>query len=294
MSQTDTWTIGRLLTWTTGYLTERGSDTPRLDAELLLADARSCERIELYAAYREEVDEDSRARFRELVRQRAGGTPVAYLLGRREFYSLSFHVTPDVLIPRPETEFVVVELLDRAVEYTPEDGRLRIADVGTGSGILAVCVAKHLTACRVAAIDISPRALDVARQNAARHGVSDRIDFIEGDLLEGLAEAERFDFIVSNPPYVSQAEFEQLAPDVRLHEPRVALLAGATGLEVIARLVPQAARRLVPGGWLILEISPMIEAQVSSLIAETGSFHEPRRIQDLAHLPRVIACRRIG
>jgi release factor glutamine methyltransferase len=294
MSQTDTWTIGRLLTWTTEYLRKQGSQTARLDAELLLAQARGCERIELYTAFQEEADSATRDAFRDLVRRRAAGTPVAYLLGYREFYSLSFAVTPDVLIPRPETEFVVVELLDRAAEYTPQNGQLRIADVGTGSGILAVCAAKHLAGCQVVAIDICPRALTVARQNAAAHGVSDRIDFLEGDLLGAVADGVRFDFIVSNPPYVSEAEFERLQPDVRLHEPRVALLAGATGLEVAARLVPQAAQRLVPGGWLIVEISPMIEARVVELLAENGCFGEARRIQDLAHLPRVIACRRKG
>jgi release factor glutamine methyltransferase len=294
MSQTDTWTIGRLLTWTTEYLQKQGAQTPRLDAELLLARARGCERIELYTAFQDEADSATRDEFRDLVRRRAAGTPVAYLLGSREFYSLSCTVTPDVLIPRPETEFVVVELLDRAAEYSSQNGQLRIADVGTGSGILAICAARHLAGCRVVAVDICPRALNVARQNAATHGVSERIDFCEGDLLSGVAEAERFDFIVSNPPYVSEAEFEQLEPEVRLHEPRVALLAGATGLEVAARLVPQASERLVPGGWLILEISPMIEARVVELLAETGCFHEPRRIQDLAHLPRVIACRRTG
>lgn len=294
MSQTDNWTIGRLLTWTADYLQQQGSQTPRLDAELLLARARGCERIELYTAYQEEADSATRDTFRDLVRRRAAGTPVAYLVGSREFYSLSFTVTPDVLIPRPETEFVVVELLDRAAQYAPQHRPLQIADVGTGSGILAVCAAKHLDGCRVAAIDICPRALALARQNAARHGVSDRVDFLEGDLLGGLAEEEQFDFVVSNPPYVSEAEFEQLAPEVRLHEPRVALLAGATGLEVTARLIPQAAGRLVPGGWLIVEISPMIEARVLQLLAETGCFREPRRIQDLAHLPRVIACQRNG
>jgi release factor glutamine methyltransferase len=248
----------------------------------------------LYTAFQEAADSTTRDAFRDLVRRRAAGTPVAYLLGSREFYSLSFAVTPDVLIPRPETEFLVVELLDRAAEYPPRNGPLRIADVGTGSGVLAVCAAKHLAGSRVVAVDVCSRALHVARQNAAAHGVSERIDFREGDLLGGIPPAEPFDFIVSNPPYVSEAEFEQLAPDVRLHEPRVALLAGATGVEVIARLVPQAAQRLVAGGWLILEISPMIEPRVSELLAEHGGFQEPRRIQDLAHLPRVIACRRVG
>jgi release factor glutamine methyltransferase len=292
MSQTDTWTIGRLLTWTTDYLDGRGSDTPRLDAELLLAAARNCERIELYAAYQEDADDETRKKFRELVQQRADGTPVAYLLGHREFYSLAFHVTPDVLIPRPETEFVVVELLDQAMQQANDHQPLQIADVGTGSGILAICAAKHVPGCHVVAIDICPRALDVARKNAAAHGVEDQIEFVEGDLLDATESPAQFDFIISNPPYVGETEIDLLARETRDHEPRIALMAGPAGTDVIARLVPQAADRLVAGGRLIMEISPMIEDQVRQLITVCGRFEQPRLIKDLAQLPRVISCQR--
>jgi release factor glutamine methyltransferase len=294
MSQTDIWTIGRLLKWTTDYFKTNGSETPRLDAELLLAHARGCDRIELYTAFGEEAGEETRAAFRELVRRRAAGTPVAYLLGYREFYSLCFCVTPDVLIPRPETEFVVVELLDRAADIPDKNGPLRIADVGTGSGILAVCAAKHLAGCHITAIDISPTALEVARQNAAQHAVAEQIDFVESDLLDSLDGSQTFDLIVSNPPYVSETEAERLARDVRDHEPRVALVAGPSGIEVIGRLIPQAADRLVADGWLIMEISPMIEESVVELLARDGRFAPPRTIKDLAQLPRVISAQRIG
>jgi release factor glutamine methyltransferase len=292
MSQTETWTIGRLLNWTSDYFKTHGAQTPRLDAELLLAHARSCDRIDLYTAFGEEAGEETRAAFRELVRRRAAGTPVAYLLGRREFYSLSFRVTPDVLIPRPETEFVVIELLDRAGEYPGNNKPLQIADVGTGSGILAVCAAKHLAGCEVMAVDISGKALEVARRNAAEHAVAERIDFVEGDLLDGLDGSQRFNFIVSNPPYVSETELQQLAGDVRDHEPHTALVAGPHGTEVIRRLIPQAAQRLVAGGWLIMEISPMIEETVLELLADDGRFAQPRTIKDLAQLPRVISAQR--
>ncbi len=294
MSQTDTWTIGRLLTWTTEFLNDRGSDSPRLDAELLLADARKCERIELYAAYQEEADEPVRTRFRELVKQRAEGMPVAYLLGHREFYSLSFRVTPDVLIPRPETEFVVVELLDRIAETVSDGQPLRIADIGTGSGVLAICAAKHLPDCRVVAVDISPQALDVARQNAQQHGVADRIEFVEGDLFGSIPATEPFDFVVSNPPYVAESELDLLAAETRTHEPRLALVAGPNGTEVLAKLIAQASGRLVSHGWLIVEISPMIETATRQLIAENGSFREPRLIKDLAQLPRVLSAQHAG
>jgi release factor glutamine methyltransferase len=294
MSQTDTWTIGRLLGWTTDFLKARGAETARLDAELLLAHARGCDRIELYTAYGEEASQKTRTVFRELVRRRADGAPVAYLLGRREFYSLSFHVSPDVLIPRPETELVVVELLDRAAQYGRGDEPLRIADVGTGSGVLAICAAKHLPGCHVTAVEICSKALDVARKNAAEHGVADRIDFFTGDLLGDVPAPPTFDFIVSNPPYVSEAELETLAPEVRKHEPRLALVAGPNGTEIIARLIPQAAERLATGGWLIMEVSPMIEARVREMIAADGRFDQSRLIKDLSQLPRVVACRYSG
>lgn len=294
MSQTDTWTIGRLLHWTSDYFQKNGSPTPRLDAELLLAHARGCDRIELYTAFDEEANEETRAAFRELVRHRAAGKPVAYLLGRREFYSLSFRVTPDVLIPRPETEFVVVELLDRAADSAGNKKPVRIADVGTGCGILAVCAAKHVPHCHITAVDISGSALEVARKNAAQHAVAEQIDFVEGNLLEDLDGSHTFDFIVSNPPYVSETEAKQLARDVRDYEPRVALVAGPRGTEVIDRLIPQAAQRLVGGGWLIVEISPMIEKSVIDSLVRDGRFAPPQTVKDLARLPRVISAQRIG
>ena len=195
----ESWTIGRLLTWTTDYLKQHGSDTPRLDAEVLLAAARGCQRIQLYTAFDEEADEKTRQTFREWVRRRAEGMPVAYLVGHREFYSLRFRVTPDVLIPRPETELLVVRLLDLVKSRPADSPAVTIADVGTGSGIIAICAARHLPDARVTAIDISPGALAVAQGNATDHGMADRIEWIESDLLAGVS-GRQFDFIVSNPP----------------------------------------------------------------------------------------------
>src|SRR6478672_7807971 len=179
----ESWTILRLLTWTTDYLKSHGSDSPRLDAEVLLAHARGCERIMLYTAFDQIVDESVRGKFRELVKRRAEGEPVAYLVGKREFYSLSFRVTPDVLIPRPETEFVVVAALD-ALKELPNDPL--VADVGTGSGAIAVAIGKHAPRAKAIAIDISSAALAVAKENAAAHQVLERIEFLEGDLLASL------------------------------------------------------------------------------------------------------------
>jgi release factor glutamine methyltransferase len=292
MPEAQRWTIGRLLEWTARHLGDRGSTTPRLDAEVLLAQARGCQRIDLYTAFDEEPGEAIRAAYRELVRRRAEGTPVAHLVGRREFYSLSFRVTPDVLIPRPETELVVVALLDRIKARPAGPGPIAIADVGTGSGILAICAARHASNCHVTAIDLSPAALAVAAENAATHGVSDRVKLMESDLFAALPPEERFDYVVSNPPYVSTAELARLAQDVRRYEPRIALEGGERGTEVIERLVVQAADRLRPDGWLLMEISPRIEPAVRQLLAAGGSWELHPTIKDLAGHPRVVQARR--
>jgi len=283
----DSWTVLRLLTWTTDYLKTHGSDSPRLDAEVLLAHARACERIALYTAFDEIVTDDVRATFRDLVKRRAMGTPVAYLVGKREFYSLSFRVTPDVLIPRPETEFVVVAALDAL----KGSGTL-VCDVGTGSGAIAVTIAKHAPTCWVTAIDNSLAALAIAQENAASHRVADRIDFLEGDLLSALPSEPTFTVIASNPPYIGEGEVSSLAASVINHEPRQALIAGPLGTEIIERIIPQAAERLLPGGRLILEISPVIVNQVVELIAADGRFEPATITKDLAGLARVVIAQR--
>jgi release factor glutamine methyltransferase len=317
------WTIGRLLKWTADYLAQHGADSPRLDAEVLLAHARRCQRIDLYAAYDEEVDEAARATFRDLVRRRATGTPVAYLVGHREFYALDFEVTPDVLIPRPETELLVVALSDHVKQRllcaglpTPHksgrhtgDGVARsgdrlqqekdrpqqtiaIADVGTGSGILAVCAAKYVGGARVTAIDVSPAALEVARRNAARHGVAERIEFVQSNLFANVLPDVCFDYIVSNPPYVTTAEMAELPGDVREHEPHVALDAGEEGTTVIAPLIKQAAERLYPGGVLLVEVSPMIAGRVEDLVRSQATFELGPTIRDPAGHARVVQATR--
>jgi release factor glutamine methyltransferase len=287
------WTVGRLLQWTTGHFKERGSDSPRLEAEVLLAHALGCERIMLYTRFDEEPTEAVKATYRGLVKQRADGAPVAYLIGRREFYSLPFTVTPDVLIPRPETEFVVVGLLDAAKVQRPASGEgFAVADIGTGSGILAVCAALKLPTARVTAVDVSPAALAVARQNAERHGVAARITFVESDLFDRVAKAEKFDFIVSNPPYITTAEMAELDRDVREFEPHSALEAGPRGTEVIERLIQQAAERLVPGGQLFIELSPQLHTAVLKLIEQDGRFESLPTMEDHGRRPRVVVARR--
>lgn len=292
MTTTEAWTIGELLKWTADFLRQKGSASPRLDAEVLLAEACSCERIALYTRFNDPAPEEIRTAFRELVRRRAEGTPVAYLVGRREFYSLQFQVTPDVLIPRPETEHVVITALD-LVKKMPAPGRpWRIADVGTGSGILAVCLARYLPNSRVTAIDLSPTALAVAETNVRRHELADRVQLVEGDLLGGFPPEPCFDLIVSNPPYLSRKELGEAAPDVRDHEPHLALVAGDTGGEVIERLLPQALQRLHVGGSLVMEISPPIEQAVRAFFSLDDRWRLEPTVKDLAGLPRVIRARR--
>jgi release factor glutamine methyltransferase len=288
----DEWTIGRLLQWTADYLKQHGSESPRLEAEVLLAHARGCQRIELYTSFEEPAGDALRTAFRELVRRRAEGMPVAHLVGHREFYSLDFRVTPDVLIPRPETEFLVLTLLDLIKIRGPAEGPIAVCDVGTGSGIVGVTVAKHAPRARVTAVDISPAALAVARDNAQRLGVADRIEWVQSDLFGRIPPERKFDFIASNPPYVSSDEFANLPREVRAYEPEVALVAGASGTSVIERLIPQAAERLPGGGSLLLEISPMLQQRVEALIASDERLELGPTVKDLAGLARVVQARR--
>ena len=285
----------RLLNWTTDFFRKRGSESPRLDAEVLLAHARDCARIELYTAFDTEPTEEQREAFREMVRRRGEGVPVAYLVGYREFYSLRMRVNEAVLIPRPETEHVVIEALDHAKRMLAADPKreLKIVDVGTGSGAIAIAIAKHLPTAKLIAIDLSPDALQVAKWNAEHHAVADRVSFLEGDLLGPVNADRSVDIIVSNPPYVSEKEYAELAPTVRDHEPRNALVSGPEGTEIIERLVGDAATRLRSGGQLIIELSPMIAESCLQQMNATKQYEEGKLIKDLAGLRRVLSAKRI-
>jgi release factor glutamine methyltransferase len=286
----DLWTVGRLLTWTTDYLKRRGAESPRLDAEVMLAHVLDRQRVQLYTHFEEEVSQSSRAAFRELVRRRSEGTPVAYLVGRKEFYSLPFVVSPAVLIPRPESEFVVVEYL----EHTRHLAAASAVDVGTGSGCLAIACAHRQPAARFVAIDVSEEALAIARRNAAQIGVLDRIDFRQGDKLEPLATEGPFDAIISNPPYIPSHAIEHLEPGVRDHEPRLALDGGPGGLDMVGRLIEQSVGLLKPGGHLILEIGSDQEGPVRSLIGAQDRLRLAPTVFDHAQHPRVIRATRTG
>jgi release factor glutamine methyltransferase len=286
----DRWTVGRLLTWTKDFLKKKGSESPRLDAEVLLASVLKCERVRLYTQYEDEVVDQDRAQFRELVKKRAEGAPVAHLVGRKEFYSLSFAVSPAVLIPRPDTESVVVEALARLKGI---DGP-RCVDVGTGSGCLAIACAYHQKTARFIAVDLSPEALAVARTNAKTHGVLERVEFLEGNLLGPVADRPAFDLIVSNPPYIATAVIPTLEPGVRDFEPHLALDGGGDGLRVVDRLIAESVPVLKPGGHLILEIGSDQEGQVRAILANHSEFELAPTVRDAANHPRVLIARRLA
>lgn len=279
------WTVKRILEWTTRHFAERGCETPRLDAEILLAHVRVCRRIELYTRYDEVLSDAQRQAMRALVKRRAAHEPVAYLVGSREFYGRSFAVGPEVLIPRPDTETLVLHLLD----FLATRRQPRALELGTGSGCICVTAAAHIPDLRVVAVDVSPGALQMAQHNAERHGVADRIAFLEGDLFAPVDPSERFDAIVSNPPYVRSGELEELEPDVRLHEPRLALDGGPQGMAVAERIIECAADYLVSGGLLALELSPSLMHVAVASINATGAFATPVILKDAGPRERVIA-----
>ncbi len=288
MSTDQPWTIGRLLQWTTGYLQTKGCESARLEAQLLLAHALGCSRTALYTRYEELPAESDRLRFRELVTARVKGQPVAHLLGRKEFFSLEFEVSPAVLVPRPDTEWLVTECLALAKAMPAP----RILDVGTGSGCVAVAVAaRHKTAVLTAS-DISPEALAVARRNADKFQLGGRIRFLEGDLYAPLEPGEQFDFILSNPPYIPSEVLAGLAPEVRDHEPRLALDGGPTGFAVIDRLIAGAGEHLAPGGYLMFEIGFDQEAAARERVEKQPGYELGNTVHDNAGHPRVIVARR--
>ena len=278
------WTVLELLRWTTDYFKRVGIETARLDAEILLAHALEIERLRLYLDYEKPILPGERDRFRGLVRRRATErVPVSLLLGEREFWSLTFRVTSDVLTPRPETETLVEAALSKAGEES-----LRILDLGTGSGAIALSLASELPHAEITATDLSEPALQIAAENADHLHTRERIRFLAGDLFEPVA-SERFDVVVSNPPYVARDMMASLPPELS-HEPEMALFAGADGLDVIRRLVAEAGDHLSRGGWLLIEHSPeQIEAIEQEL--KNAGFIGLERHFDLARLPRVVGAR---
>jgi len=312
-ASSDEWTIGRLIEWTRGFFARRGVEPPRLEAEILLAHVLGLARINLYMNYEQAVSEQDRAAYRDLVRRRADGEPSRYLVGTCEFMGLALKVTPEVLIPRPETEMLVEEVIRRAraaaaapLEAAAEDDRaeesptetdtprVEVIDLCTGSGAIAVSLAVHLPRARVTATDVSAAALALARTNAEAHAVADRVTLLQGDLYEPLdaADARPADFLLANPPYVAEGEWPGLPHEIREHEPRQALLAGPEGTEVIERIVRGARAYLKPGGVLMVEIGAGQGRRARQIAEQARGLVDVAVRKDYAGHDRVLLARR--
>ena len=268
---------------------ENDVPSPRLNAELLLLFVLSRERAYLYAHPERELTPDEQSNFDEIIRERARGCPTQYITGHQEFWGLDLLVSPAVLIPRPETEHVVETVLELVKEY-PFDGpgHLRLVDVGTGSGCIALALASELPHAEIHACDISEEALEIARVNAARLALGGKVLFRKSDLLNVYA-GEKFDFVISNPPYVGEHDADKVQKQVREFEPKIAVFSGREGMEIYRRLIPQAHEQLRPGGWFIAEIGYSEEQNVRNLLA---GWAEIQVTPDLQGIPRVIAAKR--
>jgi release factor glutamine methyltransferase len=276
-----------LLAWTADYFQSKGIESARLEAQILLAHVLNCPRIELVARSDEIPEPGFRKAFREIVTRRVDGWPVAYLTGEREFYLLKFDVSPAVLIPRPDTETLVQEALTRLKGKPSPD----VLDLGTGSGCIAVSIAHQHKTSRLTAVDVSPDAAEVAKRNAAKHGVADRVTVLVGDLFAPLPPGSLFDLIVSNPPYVTPTEFDALSPDVRDHEPRGALDGGPDGLAFYRRIASDMGPVLKPGGLVLVEIGATQEEAVRAVFDGKGFTTFPA-VRDYGRRPRVVMAMR--
>lgn len=258
------WTIREVLNWTRGYFKAAGITQPRLEAEILLAHALDVDRLHLYLAPDKPLTADERNRYRTIVKERQGGTPLQHLTGEVSFYGLRFRASKSALIPRPETE----ELLDHALRLAPRDRDVCCLDLGTGSGVIAVCLARYLPRAKVTALDISASALQLADENATMNGVGERIEFLESDWFAQVTG--RFDLITANPPYVGRDEIPGLPQEVRDHEPHEALDGGTGGLEQVERVLRGVPEHLAPGGHLLMEIGASQGGQVVRWMTEVG------------------------
>ncbi|QDT55246.1 Release factor glutamine methyltransferase [Caulifigura coniformis] len=288
-SETTEWTVRRVLDWTIGYLKEHGSESPRLEAEVLLAHACGWPRIKLYTHFEDALSPDVRSRMRELVKRRGAREPVAYLVGYREFFSLKFEVGPGVFIPRPETETLVLESLEALKTCGHQNPR--VLDLCTGSGAVGVSIAVNSRSASVICIDQNDAPAAFAAKNAENHSVAERVTVLQGDLFEPLAADATFHVIACNPPYVTTPEIERLDADVKSYEPHAALDGGPDGLDVLRRIMQEASSRLVPGGAILFELSPEQGEPAQQILREAG-FTDVSAVKDLFGVVRVIKGRR--
>jgi release factor glutamine methyltransferase len=290
----ETWTVRRILEWTSGFFTRKNLDAPRLSAELLLSHVLAAPRIKLYTEYERPLTEQELTRMRTLVQRASDEEPIAYLTGRAHFFNLEFEVTRDVLIPRPDTETLVENVL-QTVRHQPGMESPRVIDLCTGSGCIAAAIAHHLKTAMVLAIDISPPAVKVARQNVERLGLNDRVTVEEGDLfspLQHMVDVQPFNLIVSNPPYIRTSDLASLDRSVRQYEPLQALDGGLDGLTLHRRILDEAADRLLPGGRVYLEIAFDQGDLAREMGGNYGDFDEVRILKDFGGRDRVLTLRR--
>ncbi len=285
----EVWTTRRLLAWTTQHFEKHGLESPRVQAEMLLAHVLNTQRLRLYMEPDRPADPRERDQLRDLVQRATQHEPVDYLVGETTFFALPFAVDRHVLIPRPSTETLVEHVLQTLRNEERTNDTLHLADVGTGSGAIVVSLLKQLLNATAVATDVSPEALDIARRNAERHGVAARVEFRQGDTLEPLA-AERFDAFVSNPPYIPDAEWAEVSPNVKDHEPTLALRGGADGLDVLRPLIAGGAAVLNPGGLVAFEIAAVQKDAVEQLAADAG-WRSVAVLPDHEGLPRVLVGR---
>ena len=286
-NETDAWTILKTLNWTTDYFKRRAIDTPRMDAEILLAHVLGCERIDLYVRYDQPLNDGELADLKSLIKRRATFEPIAYITGVKEFWSLLFQVSPAVLIPRPDTE----RLVEAAIEYLSDlvgMPTVKILELGVGSGAISVAIANELRAGRFLATDRSWPAIRVARNNARRNGVDHYIHFLVGDWLSPLSiERGQFDMIVSNPPYVAKADIDSLSDDIRRFEPLTALDGGADGMDNIKAILAHSHRHLRTDGVVMLEIGYDQKAALQHLVRQLGNYSSIRFLKDYSGHDRV-------
>jgi len=278
------------LKWSTDHLHQAGIDSPRMEAEVLLGRALRLRREEIYLRLERILNEDEKSILHDLVARRIRREPLAHILGHKEFWSLDFKITPDVLIPRPETE-ILIETLFSLNDKTPTGQSIQLLDIGTGSGVIAVVAAREIANCQVTATDHSSEALAVARTNAEAHGVSKQINFVQCEMFTGLSEAS-YDFVVSNPPYIETIRLNNLMPDVRDFEPRCALDGGTDGLDFYRRIIPGALNYLKEGGGLVLEIGETQVKAVRRLLCVEDKYGAIRVTQDHGGYDRVVSARK--
>jgi len=309
------WSIQKLLIWVTEHLTNKGIDSPRLSAELLLSYVLGLKRIELYTNFDKHVSKQQLDKLHDLVKRAGQHDPIAYLISKTEFYSLQLEVSPDCMIPRPETELLV----ERAVEFLrtrpvrnsvknkmtqkeeiSNGGRIGtqfVCDLCTGCGCIAVAIAKNFPSARIIATDISASALDVAAQNIEKHNLKEKITLLRGDLFDALVpqlDVDKFDLIVCNPPYVSAAEYEKLNKNIKDYEPRLALYAGEDGLDIYRRLIEKVDEFLKPDAALMLEIGYDQGPAVKELLEQTDAFTEIKIEKDFHDNNRIVTARKMS